>query len=186
MKKLCKLFAVFMCLFTVFLAAGCGTEQPNQETEVGLFAVIDRFDRQNDVYYQLAARIDDYIHSEDKAYDEAQFTAFCEGVNCFVQNEYKVFYAQVCSENDVLEETYDLMNVTARVNSLRKLKLSSVDETKLIKLKETLSQLADECDRNKEDSFVTYFVTQDFNSSMFTDARNRVKGLLLDIDFILG
>ena len=59
-------------------------KQHNQDKAATHYAMIDRLDRQNDVYYRLANQIDKYIYSDDKNIEEQQFRSFCRGVNCFV------------------------------------------------------------------------------------------------------
>ena len=113
-------------------------KQHNQDKAATHYAMIDRLDRQNDVYYRLANQIDKYIYSDDKNIEEQQFRSFCRGVNCFVRDERHVWdlYSQ---DEDFIKKFNEMISATAWGN-LEEFSLANLNDDDLNELKDIFYQ----------------------------------------------
>lgn len=173
-----KIFSIFMCLLVLIFAGSCEINQHDEDETAIHYAVIDRLDRQNDVYYRLAKQIDAYIDSDDKTIEEQQFKSFCRGVNCFVRNENNRWIEYLYSQDeDIMKMFHDVISATAWGN-FESFSFAGLNETALNELKDIFYQLAEECDRGVDRSFASCFATQDFDTETYSEAAKRVQKLL--------
>ena len=175
---------IFICLLVVFFIGSCEMKQHNQDKAATHYAMIDRLDRQNDVYYRLANQIDKYIYSDDKNIEEQQFRSFCRGVNCFVRDKRHVWdlYSQ---DEDFIKKFNEMISATAWGN-LEEFSLANLNDDDLNELKDIFYQLSNECNRGVDHSFASCFAAQDFDTETYSEATERVERLLSSLKIMIG
>lgn len=186
MNTFYKVSTVFMCLLVVILTGSCEMKQYGQDKTAIHYAMIDRLDRQNDVYYRLAKQIDAYIDSDDKTIEEQQFKSFCRGVNCFVRDENNRWIEYLYSQDeDIMKTFHDVISATAWGN-FEEFPFADLNDTELNELKDIFYQLAKECDRGVDRSFASCFATQDLDTETYGEATERVQKLLSSLKIMIG
>lgn len=183
MKKYLKMpmLVLVICILLVSAFSGCKNQTGQNGQDAIKCAVMSRFDKQNTVYYQLAQQIEDYI-SGDRTIEEAKFSSFCLGINCFIRDEQKTSWENLYPE-DVSETITDLMGTTAK-NEMETLRLSVLSDNALEQLMVNFYDLSDCCDRTQKNSFAYCVETQDFASDLYREEQNRIKELLMAVSEI--
>lgn len=172
-----------MCVLLVSTFSGCKNQPREYEQNDISYTVIFRIDRQNDVYYQLAQQVENYILG-NRTIEEAKFNSFCLGINCFIRDELNTIWNDLYQSNkEVVEIIKDLTGITAK-NEMETLRLSELSDNDLEQLMEDFYDLAGCCDRAKKNSFAYYVETQDFESNLYREELKRVKSLLASVDEI--
>lgn len=182
MRKPAKISILLMSMCVLFPAvlSGCGGQSVQYGEDVIQGMIMSRFDRQNDVYYELGQQVENYL-SGDRAIEGEKFSSLCLGVNCFVRDETNVGWADLCQDDqEVLAVMEDLMAATAEYR-LDELRLSALSDDDLEKLADCFYELGDCCDRGIEESFAYHVYNQEFEGEAYQSAQDRVEELLLAV-----
>ena len=183
LKTLIVVIAMSIILVSVFSGCKSQSEEYKQDQNVIRYTVMLRLDRQNIVYYQLARQVEDYILG-DRDIEEEKFKSFCLGINCFIRDELKTGWHDLYQHNEkVFETTKDLVCITAK-NEMEMLRLSELSDNNLEQLIVSFDELADCCDRAKENSFAYFVENQNFEGDLFEEELNRVQALIMNVDEI--
>lgn len=176
-------------LLFVLLFSGCETGKINQgeqyNSDMVVYTIMVRFDKQNEIYYQMAKLLEGYIQSENRDIEEVRFSAFCLGVNCLIRDEvaYSLYDQLFQDDEGVIRTVKKLMSITAK-NEIDTLQISELPDNEMERLKTNFYELAKCCDRGKEDSLAYHITNQDFESDSYKEAVNRVEKLLKCVDEI--
>ena len=179
-----------ICLLFVPILTGCeevGHSPANDSKNTLLnYAVIYRFDRQNDVYFQLAQQIESYIISEERILEETKFTAFCSGINCFIRDEMISNLYEEPFENDerLIKTTKKLMGFTAG-SEMERIQLAEFSEEELGQIKDLFYELADCCNREEKNSFAYCISMGEFKDDVYEEAIEQTETLLSEIEKII-
>lgn len=187
MRRKKILLAVALVLIAGIAAAGVGLQHDAGEAdELSLMTVTVRLDRQNDIYDQLAQRIEDCASADEPTVSDREFRAFCEGVNCLVRDEMLngLFErAQIPADTAMLLR--ELMAGTAKYE-MEELQPSELSVETLGELAECLYLLADCCDRGQEGTLAYCVSVQDFESEGYRAAETQVRLLMTELDGLLS
>ena len=185
------LILAMLSFFISALLIGCTNSGEHQyeskKQNEANYEVIIRFDKQNDVYNQLAELLEDYIVSDKCEVEVARFNGYCEGINCFIRDEILIsYYNQIFQDNQsALETVKGLMSVSTR-NELDRLQLSEFSNHELEQLKMICVELAECCNRGKRGSFAYYISIQEVEGNSYEKAANKANDALKKFDEILN
>lgn len=156
-RRLLSLLLAAACLLALCALAGCAGRGESRTEDGPLdllaYSVWERLDRQNDVYFQAARLLDDYLSSEERDTAEARFQGFCRGVNVMAQDQ--IIYNQVNAifqGQDTLKKAVKQLVTAPLTCQLDELSLSRLSDEEVTQLRDTLQTLAQCCDRGEENS----------------------------------
>lgn len=156
-RRLAALFLAAASLLALCALAGCAGrgESRTEDDPLDLLAysVWERLDRQNDVYFQAARLLDDYLSSEERDAAEARFQGFCRGVNVMAQDQ--ILYNQfndIFQGQDTLNKAVKQLVTAPLTCQLDELSLSRLSDEEAAQLRDTLQTLAQCCDRGENGS----------------------------------
>lgn len=181
---LCVLALCALCALGVTLHRMHETE----DTALGVdtYRVWQRFDRQNDVFYQLAQIVEESGETEDALSMESRFAAFCDGANCLARDAWNYERAQLeRAYPDLSEKSISLMQRLFTFTVWYRLQtdaLSTFTDEQCDILADTLYALAEQCDRGVDGSFAACIAASDVTGDAFLQAQKTLGELLETVE----
>lgn len=186
MKRKSLLILVLVVAVAVVATRMAAQNDAGEVDELSLMTVTVRLDRQNDIYYQLAQRLEDCASADEPTVSDGEFCAFCDGVNCLVRDEMlSGLFERAHIPEGTVELLGELMGTTAKYG-MEVMQPSTLSEETLESFVECAYSLAEHCDRGREGTLAYCVSAQDFESEAYRDAETQVKKLLAKLDELLG